>query len=123
MKGDGYMSENTFYILMVLLAIVIVSAAFVLYMRGRVDYEGNIFHKLWFLIQYASLKFEIGVGYGIDAIEHVFRNKKKENASGYPLETPRMTAIKGKEMKVREMQERHMKRGKGKKDYNMKILD
>lgn len=117
------MSENTFYVLMVLLAIVIISAAFVLYMRGKVDYEGNIFHKLWFLIQYASLKFEIGVGYGIEAIENALKNKEKEKVSRYQVETPRMTAIRGKEKTIREMRETYLKRGKGKKDYNMKILD
>lgn len=117
------MSENTFYVLMVLLAIVIISAGFVLYMRNRVDYEGTVFHKLWFLIRYAFLKFEIRIGYGIEAIEKAFSNKEKEEASGFRMETPRMTAIRGKEKRIRDMQERHLKQGKGKKDYNMKILD
>ncbi|MDD3404127.1 MAG: hypothetical protein PHQ72_12355 [Hespellia sp.] len=122
-EGDVHMSENIFNTWMILLAIVIISVAFLLYMSNRVVYEGNVFHKLWFLIRYVYLKFEIGVGYGIEAVKNVFVNKEKEKTSGYAIETPRMTAIRGKEKKIREMQERHLRRGKGKKDYNMKILD
>lgn len=122
-EGDVHMSENIFNTWMILLAIVIISVAFLLYMSNRVVYEGNVFHKLWFLTRYGYLRFEIEVGYGIEAVKNAFMNKEKEKASSYAIETPRMTAIRGKEKRIREMRERHLKRGKDKKEYNMKILD
>lgn len=117
------MFENTYYIFMILLAIVFVSIVFIFSMYGRGSYETNIFHKVWLLIQYAFLKFEVGVGYGIMALENLRKNKGKEKASQYLAETSRMKMIQRKEKRICEMRERYIKRSKGKKGYNMKILD
>lgn len=116
------MSEKLI-LFMTIVLLIILTAVFVDYMRGRVDSRDYIFHKIWYLFTYASLKTEILIGTGITALESLFRNERREEFSKYSLENPRVNEICKKKQKLREMKEVHGNSRTQKKElFNLKIL-
>lgn len=116
------MLENTM-LFMTIALLIILTTGFIRYMRGRVDNRDYVFHKIWYLFSYASLKTEILIGTGIAALEEKFHDEQKEKFGRYSLGNPRVTEIRKKEMKLREMKEMHGSGSMQKKDmFNLKIL-
>lgn len=116
------MLENTF-LFMTIGLLIILTAVFVNYMRERVDNRDYVFHKIWYLVTYASLKSEILIGTGIAALESRFRMKQKECFGKYPFGNLRMNEIHKKELKLREMKEAYGSNEIPKKEsFNLKIL-
>ncbi len=116
------MLENNFLFLTIAL-LIILTAVFVGYMRGRVDSRDYVFHKLRYLFTYASLKTEILIGTGIVAMESFFRNERKEVFGKCPLRDLRMKEVRRKEQRLREIKELHGTSGiRRKENINLKIL-
>lgn len=103
-EGAEHMLENTFLI-MTLIFLVALTAGFIWYMRGKFDNRDYIFYKIGLFFRYIALKLEVGVGYGIVAMESAKKNKQKEEGIHYPAVDVKRNSLRIKEYKLREMEE------------------
>lgn len=115
------MSENTYTLLIVV--VLLLTMGYVLYLDYVADQEETVFQRIHRTLLYGWMKLQVGIGYGIIALQSQGKAEYRQGALQVETENPRVKQLRQKEVRMAELKEQNRASGNRKKGSGrLKIL-